>query len=141
MPEAPPCGIDEAISIRIGFRLRSMNVGSPRSSISSATVRRIACEHQDGAVEPGELPQPGIRPLRREDRADERISGDDQVRERAELDDPILVSGRFGVAISIALGLILGRGPALPGMTSAAGIDEPGMADILRDIEVGEGSI
>ena len=59
-------------------------------------------------MEPGELPQPGIRTLRPEERGDERISRDDQIREGAELDDPVLVTGRFGVAISVAVGLILG---------------------------------
>src|SRR5262249_53003612 len=95
-------------------------------------------EHQYGPVEPGELPQPGIRPLRPEERGDERISCHDQIRKGTDLDDPALVTRRFGVAIRATALLIRGLGLALPGMRPAAGVDEPGMAHVLRDLEVGE---
>src|SRR5262245_60565855 len=138
MPQAPPGGIDETVSIRIRWWFRSDE--GRFAEILDQLRHRVPHrpEHRDGAVQPGELPQPGVRPLPLEERADQRIPRDDQVREGAELDHPILVTGRLGIAIAIAPGLVLRFGLALPGMAAAAGVGEPRMAHVLRDPEVGE---
>ena len=139
MPQAPPGGVDEAISIRVRLRFRcdEGRFVEIREQLRHRASHRL--EHRDGAVEPGRIAAATCSaPPRSKNERDERIARDHQVREGAELDDPILVTGRLGVAISIALGLVLRLGLALPGMASAAGIGEPGMAHVLRDLEVRE---
>src|SRR5262245_51779043 len=90
-------------------------------------------------MQPGKLPQPGIRTFRQEERGDERIASDHQVGEGAELHDLILVTGRFGIAVLLAVGCVGGPGLALPRMACAARVDKLGIAHMLGNIEVREG--
>jgi hypothetical protein len=138
MAQASPGGIDEGVPIRILLRFRADEgrFGEMRRQLCHRASHRL--EHHDGAVEPGELPQPRVGPLPIEERAQERIARDHQIRKGPELNDLILITGRLGLAISIAPGVVLRFGLALPGMAPAAGIREPSMAQVLRDLEVGE---
>src|SRR5271166_7124299 len=137
--EAAARGVDQPVAISL-----ALGVGGLKrrlAEVCAELVHRLAhrLEHPYSAVKPRELPQPRVRSLRLEKRGDERIAADDQVGQRSELHDTIVVAGGLGVAVLRPAGAARRHGPAVPGMAGAAGIHVPGVADVLADLPLAEG--
>src|SRR5262249_15558417 len=81
-------------------------------------------KENDGMVQSRKLPEPSIGAFRLKQSGDQRISHCDQIRKRAELNNPVFVARSFGICVSTGVRLIIGFGFAFPWMTRVAGILE-----------------
>src|SRR5262245_38494228 len=137
VPETASRGVDKSATVRVSQRPRR-DVGG---LVQMAAQLRHRSPHlpqgEDRSVETAELPQPGVGTFCLEEGGNEWVLGHHQVGERAELDDLIVVAARLGVTVGFS-GSEIGHRVALPGVTTTARIDEPGVADVLGNAEVRE---
>ena len=90
-------------------------------------------QRRHGAVQAGELAQPRARPLDLQQRARQRVAREDEVRERPELDDAVVVARGLGEAVGL-LARVVGARLALPRVARRAGIGKPRVTHVLGDL-------